>query len=158
MSTFTANAPRSGPLRRRKPLALVGKRGKTLGQLDALLRQVVLERDGHRCRKCGAGKLPGRAGGLQAAHIKPKGAHPAMRYVVDNVLTLCAKDHLFWWHKDPTAAVAWAAQHLGQEHLDKLDMIARTRGRQRFDRELTRIYLEGELAYYRSLRSEVADG
>jgi 5-methylcytosine-specific restriction endonuclease McrA len=142
----------SGRMLRRARLRRVGRRGAVLQSLDALLRDIVLYRDGHRCRKCGLGKRPGRGGGLQAAHIIPKGAHPALRYHLDNVILLHAYPcHLGWWHKDPVAAVAWARSVLGNAHIDRLELLARIHGRSKGDRAATRIYLEAVHAHYLGL-------
>lgn len=152
---------RSSPLLRRKALAQLGRKGKSRLQLDALFRAVILTRDGFHCRRCGNGKRPGRGGGLQAAHIKPVGTHPSMRFVVENALCLCASCHIFGkgaWHKGPSPEWAELLQkHVGQETLDNLELWARTRSGQKIDKEATRIYLEGELAHYRGLR-ECVDG
>ena len=131
----------------------LGKRGHSLLALKALFRAVVLERDGHRCRKCGSGKRPGRGGGLQAAHIYPQGSHPSMRFRLENAITLCASCHIYGrnaWHRHPKAALDWARRELGDDLLYKLDLITRVRGN-RLDKELTRIYLEGELRAYEGL-------
>jgi hypothetical protein len=47
----------------------------------------VLERDGHRCRECGATE------GLQAHHVLAWAEHPQSRYDLDNGLTLCRLCH-----------------------------------------------------------------
>ena len=44
---------------------------------------------------------------LQAAHILPKGKYPLLRYALENLLTLCYRDHLEWAHKDPIGFVHW---------------------------------------------------
>lgn len=143
----------SAPVLRRTPLRRRGRRGSIYAPLDALLRQVVLLRDGYRCQRCNNGKRPGRGGALQAAHIKPKGHYPALRYVLENVVCLCASCHCYGpgaWHKDPTAAAAWAVGHFGAEYLERLETLAqyRKQGRQRFEPVLTKLYLEQSLAHY----------
>jgi len=155
MSTLTAI--RSAHLRR-SPIRRIGARGASLLPLKALFRAVILERDRYRCRRCGAGKRPGRGGGLQAAHIYPQGSHPALRFEVDNAVTLCASCHIYGplaWHRHPQAAIIWASTALGLELLQKLDALASYRasrtGHRPLDKELTRIYLEGELRAYKEL-------
>lgn len=68
---------------------------------DALVREIVYLRDGHRCVKCGADK------NLTPSHIRPRGKCPRMRWMAKNILTMCAACHLYWWHKDPIASVEW---------------------------------------------------
>ena len=70
-------------------------------QADALVREIVYHRDGHRCVKCGTDKA------LTPSHIRPRGKCPRMTWMTVNVLTMCAACHLNWWHKDPVAAIAW---------------------------------------------------
>ncbi len=70
-------------------------------QADGLTRTLVLRRDLERCLKCGGDKM------LQAAHIFPKGKYPLLRYVLENLLTLCYRDHLEWAHKDPVGFTDW---------------------------------------------------
>ena len=50
-------------------------------------RTAIFNRDGFRCRGCGA------KGRLQAHHIKPYKAYPELRHVLSNGLTLCIPCH-----------------------------------------------------------------
>ena len=77
------------------------ERRKLEVQADGLTRTLVLRRDLERCLKCGGEKM------LQAAHIFPKGKYPLLRYVLENLLTLCYRDHLEWAHKDPIGFTDW---------------------------------------------------
>ena len=70
-------------------------------QADAIAREIVYRRDGHRCVKCGTEKA------LTPSHIRPRGKCPRMTWMTANILTMCAACHLHWWHKDPVAAVDW---------------------------------------------------
>ena len=47
----------------------------------------VVERDGYRCRECGATE------GVQAHHVLAWATHPEHRYNIDNGLTLCIPCH-----------------------------------------------------------------
>jgi 5-methylcytosine-specific restriction endonuclease McrA len=130
-------------MRRRKRLT---RRDDQIRELDRLLRQAVLLRDGFQCRRCGANRWSRPQPALQAAHIKPKGAYPALRYELKNVLCLCAKCHVYGkgaWHKDPTAAADWARQHLGDAYLQQLQWIANVRKRP--DRAAEKLMLEMEI-------------
>ena len=55
---------------------------------------------GH-CEKCGGTE------NLQCSHVKSVGAHPSLKYNLDNAICLCYKCHLHWWHKEPTEAGLW---------------------------------------------------
>lgn len=70
-------------------------------QADALAREIVYRRDGHRCVKCGTDKA------LTPSHIRPRGKCPRMTWMTANILTMCAACHLHWWHKDCVAASDW---------------------------------------------------
>jgi 5-methylcytosine-specific restriction endonuclease McrA len=69
--------------------------GKTF---DSEWAKAVRERDGYKCRRCGATKCK-----LQAHHIKPYAEFPHLRYVLSNGLTLCIPCHkrtrTFGWKK-----------------------------------------------------------
>ena len=52
-----------------------------------LWRKAVLERDGHRCRKCGSDRY------LHAHHVKTWDAYPELRLDIDNGKTLCRTCH-----------------------------------------------------------------
>lgn len=56
----------------------------TKREIRSRFRSQVLERDGHRCRKCGATGVE-----LDAHHITPRERMPAGGYVVENGITLC---------------------------------------------------------------------
>lgn len=60
----------------------------TRGKRWHTLRMAVLERDGFRCRKCGA-----RGCRLEIDHIKPVRTHPKLAYEPDNLQALCTRCH-----------------------------------------------------------------
>lgn len=138
---------RGGPLVRRTRLRagkpLRGRRDPLKAYCWSLLRALVLHRDGYKCRRCGRGEA---AVVLQVSHIKSRGAHPSLAWNVDNCLTLCKKDHLYWWHRDPQKAAAWCAENLAPHILRRLDLATRLNGRRGGgDLKLQRIALEQEL-------------
>lgn len=51
------------------------------------IRQVVLKRDGHKCRNCG------KPGKLEVHHIKPL-QDGGLPYDPDNLLTICRSCHI----------------------------------------------------------------
>ena len=51
------------------------------------LRHLALQRDGFRCRKCGA------VGRLEVDHIKPERTHPELRWSLENLQSLCRRCH-----------------------------------------------------------------
>lgn len=69
-------------------------------ECDQLVSKIVRARDGC-CVKCGETRT------LQAAHILPKGHYPRLRYLFENILTLCLKCHIFGCHKDPLEFSHW---------------------------------------------------
>lgn len=113
-------------------------------RLTDLSRKIVLLRDGNRCRRCHNAQRPGRLGALQAAHIFPKGKFPGMQFDMDNILTLCGRCHLFWWHKNPIEAMNWIVETMGRDFLDGLQLRVRTR-RMRADRKALELYLKRKL-------------
>lgn len=78
------------------------ERAAKIKELDGLLRKFVLARECYACEKCGS-----RTETLQAAHVLSKGPSSRLRFEPDNIMCLCLKDHLYFWHKSPHEAVAW---------------------------------------------------
>ena len=75
-----------------------------IGKLDDLCRDIVWHRDKSCCRKCRiALDRTQRQGNVH--HIVPKKRGYHVRWVIDNLILLCAGCH-FWWHADPTA-ILW---------------------------------------------------
>lgn len=115
-------------------------------QLDDLCRQIVLLRDQFACRWCGKGIVGGTRPVLQVHHIRTKGAHPALRWELENLILVCKGCHMFKIHgRDSEVAAEWYREHLGQAHLDRLSFLAKVRKGQRTDRAAVRKYLEGVL-------------
>lgn len=148
-------------IRRKKPLRFKSEKQEEREDLDTLLRQAALLRDSFTCRRCGASprartNVSPKAVILQAAHIYGKGAHPAMRYTLDNVLILCKGCH-FWWHmngfgreaatEDQRGRVrAWCVEAIGAPLMSELDLMAGTRrGESKLDLDVARILLEREI-------------
>lgn len=104
--------------------------------LGKLTRAIVLHRDGYACRWCE--RKPKE---LHAAHIYSQGAHPAMRYTLDNVVALCKRCHLFRAHRDVTEFVNLCRRLLGPSKWRRLEIQAGSKaGKQ--DLEAIRLYLE----------------
>jgi hypothetical protein len=66
------------------------KRG-TSRETNALLRKLVLNRDGHQCTKCGA---KGKRVELHCHHIMPATQNPMIANDPDNCVTLCKACHI----------------------------------------------------------------
>lgn len=122
---------------RKKRLRKRSKKAGITKVLDDLCRQIILNRDGHRCRRCGKGK-PSAV--LQASHVYPRGSYPSLRWEPQNIVTLCVKCHLYWWHRNPIEAMQWIESELGRPELDRLKMIGLTRGKT--DKKALKLYLE----------------
>lgn len=86
-------------------------------QIDLLVKAKVLERDGHKCVRCGKTER------LAASHILPKGKYPRMRFDALNILTLCVGCHIFWWHRSPIDAHLWLEEKYPGLY-DRLKVIA----------------------------------
>ena len=132
---------RRATLRRRAPLKSRSHHAPTRTELDQLMREVVVVRD-RVCRRCGARAKPGRGGGLEVAHIMPKGQWPALRHELSNVVLLCHRDHHYWWHRNPIEAVLWLEHAFGAGYADQLRVMALARSRP--DPNMVRLYLTRE--------------
>jgi hypothetical protein len=112
-----------------------------------MLRAIVFDRDRFcRAHNGNCPKLGGRGYGLQAAHIFPKGSHPSMRYRLDNVALVCQPFHYNILHLQKTSATEAArllTEIVGEAHIAKLSLVARTPGK--VDRVGDRLYLEAEM-------------
>lgn len=143
----------------RTPLRRVGKRGMNLRMLDRLLREVVLRRDGNKCRfgvQClfiRSHGTTGRGHALQAMHIYGKGAHPALRYELKNVVAGCQPLH-HWWHQNGFGREAedrdnlvrkFCIETLGKDYMDHLDMLSQVRKGANSDNAAIKLMLEAEL-------------
>lgn len=86
-------------------------------KIESILRKVIFKRDGNRCLRCGTDK------NLQMSHIFPRGEFPGMMFMEDNIQTLCARHHLWWFHKNPVHAYQWLIEVVTPKTLDKLDRL-----------------------------------
>lgn len=91
-------------------------------EADAWVRAIVFLRQGPKCLRCSQVKP------LHAAHILSKGAHPGIRFELDNVIGLCMKDHLFWAHREPIGFLQWI-EELFPGRVERLSESARYRSR-----------------------------
>jgi hypothetical protein len=84
-------------------------------QLDALARAVVLERDGHRCVRCGSDQW------VQWSHVYTRRIL-CLRWDPRNSKALCASCHR-WWHDNPAESGPWWVDWVGEETADELARI-----------------------------------
>lgn len=101
-----------------KPLGARARRYKGLRQQ---VREIAILRDGQLCRRCRKTRV------IQAAHIYPEGKYRAMAHWLPNIILLCVGCHRFWWHLEPIAAAEWVRGELGDEHMEALAEMARSR-------------------------------
>lgn len=129
-------------MRRKAGIRKVSPAQEKKHELDLLVRQYVLVRDGNCCRRCGRGPREGRGGALHCSHVMSKGAHPAMRWHLENVLLLCYRCHIVWWHTQATAEdrIAFCIKALGQPTYDRLLFTSRAVS-SKVDHEMVKLYL-----------------
>ena len=84
-------------------------------QLDALARSVVLERDGHRCVRCGSDQW------VQWSHVYTRRIL-CLRWDPRNSKALCASCHR-WWHDNPAESGPWWVDWVGEETAAELARI-----------------------------------
>ena len=88
------------------------ERKRLIDVLDTLWRRAVKTRDQGLCRKCG--KL-----GLEAHHVFSR-RHSAIRFMLDNGLSLCPTCHRFA-HDNPDSFHSWASLEVGEERFELLE-------------------------------------
>ena len=109
---------------------------KAKRELMGLIREVVFLRDGAACLRCG------RRERLQMSHIYPKGKYRKLELDVNNIKTLCAPCHLFWWHRNPIEAWEWLQTAIPAERLKRLKLAALDNSSYRLDIKLLKLELE----------------
>jgi len=139
---------RKRPMRKTKGYTAIPAPQTIEEELDGLCRQIILLRDGFCCRRC----LKGIHGEkqravLQVHHIRTKGAHPNLRWELDNLILVCKGCHMFFFHgRDSESAAEWYRANLGTGHMEKLSMLVQVRKGQKQDRSAVRLYLQQVLA------------
>jgi 5-methylcytosine-specific restriction endonuclease McrA len=86
--------------RRRK-----GELTRLAESLDKALRKAALKRDGDKCCHCGKPKSGKEA--LHTSHVIPKREGHGLRWSLTNVVMLCYRCHMEWWHKNTLEAARW---------------------------------------------------
>jgi hypothetical protein len=110
--------------------------------LYALVRKVVIARDGNKCLRCKKTTV------LQLSHIYPKGTHRRMEFDPDNLKILCVGCHLYWWHKNPIEAWQWLLMTIPSDRMKRINLRANTVDKSPFDYKLYTLFLEQELKKY----------
>lgn len=153
-------------LRRHTPVNTMSARGRKLRDLDAIMRRIVLHRDGHRCMAkvvyrvavgehgLGAGHTMtvnvedrcDKTAYLQSHHIFTR-ARLSLRYLEDNCVTLCRGCH-FSFHQNRTESTeAWVRRNLGDSWWERLNLAYQTR--HTVDLKLIEAWLRGKLKHLR---------
>ena len=104
---------------RRRPKTTTKKRSNRSWRvlLDSLCRARVLERDGHRCVRCGSTHW------VQWSHVYSR-RFLCLRWHPDNSKALCASCHR-WWHDNPAEAGLWWVDWAGPGKAEELARIRR---------------------------------
>jgi hypothetical protein len=96
------------------------KREKKFGSIkyltkiaDILFSKAVKIRDKGRSVKSGLRE------NLQCAHIHSR-SNKAVRWELENAVTLTAGEHLYWAHKHPAEFIRWNEERMGQDNYDNL--------------------------------------
>lgn len=124
------------PRKRRVKDPRTAKRRATVKELDALAREIVFERDGNECRKCGRTDRQ-----LQWCHVYGRQLK-WLRWDLDNSFCGCAHCHMNWWHVLPKEAMEWWQRELGTSRFRRLELLAAKP--RKVDLGLVKAYLEGE--------------
>jgi 5-methylcytosine-specific restriction endonuclease McrA len=111
------------------------ERRTTKKQLDAICREMVFRRDENKCRKCGRTDRQ-----LQWCHVYPKGAHPWLRWDLDNSFCGCSHCHLNWWHARPKESFKWWEKEIGSERWRAL--VLRAAKPRKVTPTMVKLYLE----------------
>ena len=88
------------PRKRHVRAKITRRKAAVRAELDKLIRAQVFERDNHRCVRCGTDKY------LTPSHVLPKSHYGSLRWVVENIKTLCISCHR-WWHNNPVESAEW---------------------------------------------------
>ena len=73
-------------------------------KLDKLVKTIVKERDNYTCQRCGE-KL--KDSNCHGSHVIPVSAGLRWAYDPENIIVLCFRHHINWWHKNPTESGQW---------------------------------------------------
>lgn len=92
-------------------------------ELDKLCGDIVKERDGWRCRRCGADRDHGAV--IQWAHIIRRSRSKAVRWNIDNGISLCNSCHV-WLDRsaDRIQAAFFVEKMIGKKKMEKLHELA----------------------------------
>ncbi len=106
-------------------------------ELDKLTRQLAIKLANGRCEHCHSERV------LQANHIIPRTVL-GLRWDVTNIVILCRKCHLYWWHKDIIGAYEWIKNIRDLNWLKRRRAIIENR-KGNPDLKMIKIYLEQQL-------------
>ena len=81
-------------------------RKQLIKKLDELSKEVVRQRDGNTCCRCGKWV---EGSGRHVSHVIPVSAGHKLRWDPLNMKILCYHCHINWWHKNPMNSAEWFA-------------------------------------------------
>jgi len=100
---------------------------------DRLFAELVKKRANYQCERCMSFKVP------QCSHIIPRTVF-SLRFDTQNGVCLCKRCHLYWWHKNPMAAMEWIKTIRDIDYLE-----SRRHSQSKNDYKLIEIMLRQEL-------------
>lgn len=91
-------------------------------KLWAETRNKTIKRDGYKCAVCDATKnKKGKRIVLHLSHLFPRSLYRFLTYDIDNVVMMCYKCHLKFWHISPIDAYKWYIKHVPYARRKRLE-------------------------------------
>jgi 5-methylcytosine-specific restriction endonuclease McrA len=108
-------------------------------EIKSLIKQYIILRDSEKCRRCGTTE------NLAASHIYSVGQHKKLEFDIDNIILLCYKCHIHFWHKEPIAAGIWIQTVLDPKVLERLKLRSQQTGKGMHDYKILKVMLNQQI-------------
>ena len=115
---------------------------KEKAEINKLLHDYLRLRWGDKCLHCG------KQGILSMSHIFSKGSHRSMEFDEDNIIFLCYRCHIHFWHKSPIEASEWIKSVLPKEQYQRIYLRANTVQKGTRNYKLIKLYLNNKINNY----------